>query len=1684
MKRPFTRSLLLWGICMAYAFIQPAWAQTTGDLAFVGFNADGNDGFAFVTLVDIPANTDIWFTDEEWDSSTMAFASTTSEGDVVWSNGAMTLAGTVIDIDGLSATPIASLGTVTAGTNGGAGLSSSSEGLYAYLGTQRNPTTFLTAITNGTWGGSPGDLGNTGLVAGTTAIEFTTAADVGAYTGPRLGQNAFSDYSPIIYDLATNWIFDDGSGDQSSDGNAPDAPFDITPFALGTTDVTPPLATGLNLLSATSAELIFNEDVDATTVAVLTNFSFSPAITINSATISGGDTVILDFAALTDGVQYQLTVSNIADTATNVMTTPAQFDVLFNGTTPPLVITEILYNNPGTDSLEFLELYNAGATPIELGGFDFVQGITFTFPAFSLPAGSTVLLALDTAAASGFFGVNFPFQFGGALSNGGEDVIIVNTLGDTIDIVDYDDASPWPTAADGAGPSMELLNPSFENNDGANWFASITFQDTLVGADSVFATPGTVNMFMIATVAFQEVSVSVIEDSVTEVKIPFTISEVTGDTAKFDIALTAFATATNGADFAVADTQSFAYAAGQANFTDTLTVTINGDTDAENDEYFSFRMIHPENVEITGDGFTSVYIQDDDRLAPVATEAISLSILSTFDNVPGAENAAEIVTYDPTSGRVFVANSVNNSVDILDYDDPANPAPISSIDISPMGAINSIAVYDTIVAAAIQDPDKTMPGLVVFFDTTGVLLDSVRVGALPDMITFTPDGSKVLTANEGEPNDDYSIDPEGSIAIVDMTAGVGNLTQADVTIAGFGDYNGQQAALEASGVRISGPAGTTVAQDLEPEYIAVAADGSVAWVTCQENSAVAVVDLALDSVSAIIGMGTKDWTVPGAGLDATNEGDEIHIANYPFKGLYMPDAIASYEVGGVPYLITANEGDGREYDTFEDESRLGDGDYELDETAFPDGDILKSVVGRIKTINTEGDTDGDGDFDEIFTLGARSFTIWNGQTGAIVYDSGDDFELITSQDSAISAIFNANDDGLTPKNRSDDKGPEPEAVVVGEINGLQYAFVALERVGGVMVYDVTDPMNPEFVQYVNNRSTTMETGDLAPEGLFFIPSDQNPTGKPLLLVASEVSSTVTVWEIDGEITGRVEFAEAQQTVGEDADSISVELVLDNGSVESETTVEVTLATFATATEGSDFTASTTTTVTFPAGQGTATAKFEIIDDSDIENDEYFAFRLENPMNAFLADQITHTVYVQDDDRLAAPASEDITLDLVTSFATGVQGDDAAEIVAYDAGSQRLVVSNSAANEIDLVDFSDPTNPTQLSPIDISQFGAINSVATFNGIIAAAIENADKQMPGSVVFFDTQGTQLAQVTTGALPDMVTFTPDGQTVLTANEGEPNDDYTVDPEGSVSIIDISGGVANLTQADVTTADFTAFNAQEAQLKAAGVRIFGPGANVAQDLEPEYITVSADGATAWVTCQENNAVAVVDISAKTITDVLPLGFKDFSMEGAGLDAEDRSDEIRIANYPINGMYQPDAIASYEIGGTTYLVTANEGDARDYDGYSEEARLGDEEYPLDSAAFPDGDLLKENIGRLKTTLANGDTDGDGDYDEIYAYGGRSFSIWNGSTGDLVYDSGDDIELTIAQDPVYNEIFNTTDDELDFKNRSDDKGPEPEAVVVGEINNKQYAFLALERVGGVMVFDVTDPTAPTFTDYD
>ncbi|EDP97560.1 choice-of-anchor I family protein [Kordia algicida OT-1] len=447
----------------------------------------------------------------------------------------------------------------------------------------------------------------------------------------------------------------------------------------------------------------------------------------------------------------------------------------------------------------------------------------------------------------------------------------------------------------------------------------------------------------------------------------------------------------------------------------------------------------------------------------------------------------------------------------------------------------------------------------------------------------------------------------------------------------------------------------------------------------------------------------------------------------------------------------------------------------------------------------------------------------------------------------------------------------------------------------------------------------------------------------------------------------------------------------------------------------------------------------------------------------------------DDDNQNPTTPVDTSVNFQFKTTINVGGAGSAEISAFDPISNKLFTVNTELDQISIYNISDIDGPIMETPIDVSAFGTPNSVAVNNGKLAVAVEASNKQAAGKIYVYNTSDNSLAnEYTVGSLPDMVTFTKDGNFILSANEGEPNDDYTIDPDGTVSIIDVANN-------NVTTLDFSAFNSQEATLESQGFRVFGPNADLAADVEPEYITISEDSQYAWVSLQENNGIAKINLLTKTIEAIYPLGFKDYNIAGNSIDASDKDNVNELKNWPVYGIYQPDAITSVNINGTEYVISANEGDSREYEGtpgYVGEDRVKD--LTLDATAFPASENYQddENIGRLKVALDLGDTDNDGDYDKLYNYGARSFSIWSGD-GNLVYDSGNEIATRVLSETPDRFNWDWEDNETD--KRSDDKGAEPEMVEVLNIANQRYIlFVGLERNSQVMVYDITNPTAPQF----
>ncbi|MBH0059103.1 choice-of-anchor I family protein [Pseudoalteromonas sp. SWXJZ94C] len=531
-------------------------------------------------------------------------------------------------------------------------------------------------------------------------------------------------------------------------------------------------------------------------------------------------------------------------------------------------------------------------------------------------------------------------------------------------------------------------------------------------------------------------------------------------------------------------------------------------------------------------------------------------------NAQSPEGAAEIVAYQTSKKWIYAINSSGDDavVNILpadtfdtaalvkDNEGVINATNLTSVITLPLnehtqGDANSIAIDENnhLLAVAMAAESTGDAGQIAFYDISGdspVFIKNVTVGFLPDMVTFTHDGAKAVVANEGEPSGDYSVDPEGSISIIDIT----NNVIADTAInIDFKAYNNKQADLETQGVVFANPNGrtingnlinTTVAMDLEPEYVSISKDNKYAYVSIQENNALAIVNLQ-DNSFELKGLGFKDWS--SLQLDASDKDGGVNFKSYPgLYGMYQPDTISSFSWKGANFIVTANEGDAREYffDTTNEADCIAKGglDYDeddgclayIDESRVEDLTLASNFdylnnddddIGRLKVTTIKGDTNNDGQYESLYAYGARSFTIRD-SNALVVFDSGDDIARITA--SVHGESFNNDEDENKGDSRSDDKGAEPEALTIGEIGDRTFAFIGLERMGGIMVYDITNPYNVQFEDYFYNRGLIKGaniTGDLAPEGMVFVPAEQSATGNALLIVGNEISGSIVVWEI-------------------------------------------------------------------------------------------------------------------------------------------------------------------------------------------------------------------------------------------------------------------------------------------------------------------------------------------------------------------------------------------------------------------------------------------------------------------------------------------------------------------------------------------------------------------------------------------
>ncbi|MBF2026416.1 MAG: choice-of-anchor I family protein [Oscillatoriales cyanobacterium C42_A2020_001] len=861
----------------------------------------------------------------------------------------------------------------------------------------------------------------------------------------------------------------------------------------------------------------------------------------------------------------------------------------------------------------------------------------------------------------------------------------------------------------------------------------------------------------------------------------------------------------------------------------------------------------------------------------VVAKSDAESILRKVGGFKGS--GAEISAYDPATQQLFVISG-GTLLEVLDLSNPSNPTLLKTLDVSAYGGgANSVAISNGLVAVAVQAAPATNPGSVVFFDANSTFLGQVTVGALPDMLTFTPDGKKILVANEGEPSS-YgqlnSIDPVGSVSIIDLTNGVAGAT---VSTAGFESFNSQKADLQAKGVRIFGP-NATVAQDFEPEYITVSADGKTAWVTLQENNAIAVVDIATARVTSILPLGLKDYS----------------------KGL---PSITNYEFTDLPLLGVTAGGQ---------EINLGGFSGLSFEGVAANGN-LKFITHTDRGPNAEP------------TGSNRPFPLPDFQPQLIRFELNPE----TGELQITEQIGLKREDG-TPLTGL----PNVQAGATG----TAYTDEVPVDVFGKPLSN--DPLGGDFEGIV-----------VAPDGTFWLSDEYRPA--------------IYQFDRNGTLIDRFIPAGVPTATGEFGTPALPAVYAQrrtNRGFE------------ALALEGTKLYAFIQSAIDNPDNPGDTTSR-------NSRNLRILEF-----------DIVTQTVtgeylYILDSISGSGNARTDKIGDAV-SLGNGkflvVERDDR-------SGSD----ANKLIYEINLAGATNISNPANLTGIPA---GKTLEQLTVAELSAANIAPVSKRLSVNAASIGYTGIEK-------LEGLALI--DGNTLAVINDND----------------------------------------------------FGVGGS----------TLNGDGT----------------LSGPSVPDTIKLGIIKFDQSN-GLDASDRdgannTGRINIQNQPVFGMYQPDAIARFTgLDGKTYLITANEGDARDYTGFAEEIRVGDSKYVLDPATFPNAAALKNNaaLGRLTVTSATGDTNGDGDFDQIQVFGGRSFSIRD-TSGNLVFDSGDQFErITAAAVPT---LFNSNGDAATFDTRSDNKGPEPEGAVVGIVDERVYAFIGLERTGGVMVYDVTNVQKPRFLEY-
>ena len=518
----------------------------------------------------------------------------------------------------------------------------------------------------------------------------------------------------------------------------------------------------------------------------------------------------------------------------------------------------------------------------------------------------------------------------------------------------------------------------------------------------------------------------------------------------------------------------------------------------------------------------------------------------TFEIEPGCvyaygqkDNRAEIPAFHARSKRLFATNGVRNSIDIYDLSEPTKPQRINRVELKSYGTdVTSVAAGKNVIVAAVHKAElfsasgvpTTPSGVLVVMDIDGKVLSAPDLkGVLPDSVTFTPSGTTALVAIEGQPvcakddpatpnneSTDYSraIDPKGGVSVVDLSVP----SNPEVNFVSFDSFSVR--VLRAKGLALSSVVNDS-SKDLEPEFI-VALDDAKAYVTLQEANGLGVLDVKKGSwIDVRKAFESKLFETP---IDTSDRDSGKGPRSYiNVVGASQPDAIAGFKIGSGDYVVTANEGDAREYSCLNDDVRGSS--LKVDSRRFPDWKTwsASAELGRSKVNPNAGDRDGDGDLDTIHLRGSRSMTIY--RNGIPIWDSGtllEDIQISALGVNNINGSHSLSADksvvNYTPQDRSDDKGSEPEGVAVGNVSGSRIAVLGLERMSALVVFDISAPSAPKLIKWIQMLPTTStpvtQATAWSPEGIVFVSAENSPSGKPLFISSYELSGSLSIHQIE------------------------------------------------------------------------------------------------------------------------------------------------------------------------------------------------------------------------------------------------------------------------------------------------------------------------------------------------------------------------------------------------------------------------------------------------------------------------------------------------------------------------------------------------------------------------------------------